>query len=180
MDNQTLPPEILEQFKQLPPAVQESLMESNWEEETRKIVSKYNLRVDQGAYVETETMLIMFGFVSPEDFVSDLIKDTEMSEEIAKQIEADISQNIFKKIMDMVREKSKSNDIKFSPLNDSGAGPLPGSFDNSIHDHLPNKAPIDEIKIASQKSSDPILNERLNNTTVQRPRTIDPYLEPVE
>lgn len=161
MDNQKLPPEIMERFKQLPPVVQESLMESNWEDETRKIVSKYNLRVDQGAYVETETMLIMFGFIPPSNFIPDIVKDMKIDQEIATQIEYEISQKIFKRVMDIVKEKTEKSDSKFTSSATTNGGE-------------------DVSKPQVPEFEDPIISNKLNNTSVEKPKRFDPYLEPIE
>lgn len=162
MENITkIPPEIKERFDQLPKAVQNIILYSDWENTIRSIVDKYKLRIDQGAYLETETMLIMFGFVNPNDFIPDIVKDVNISPEIAQQIEAEVGEKIFKLIRNAIIDITEVKQDEDNPTTQSNES----NFSN---------AP------AAITSEDSIMKSRLNTETVERPKSIDPYLEPIE
>ncbi len=158
MKESKIAPELLERFKELPESVQNIILNSGWEEKTRKLVEKYKLRIDEGAFVETETMLIMFGFIPPEDFTKDLIKKMGIEPEIAQKLEREIGELIFKHIKDQIRVITDDEEME--------------DTDDGI---VENKD-----KIGGSADETPILNQRLTEEKMVVPRKIDPYLEPID
>jgi len=95
---------VAEELKKLPQQIQNLITKSGWEQTVRKIVDKHNLRVDQGADLETETLLVMLGLSSPEDFLSNVKNEAEIPDLLAREIVEDIDRNIFSKLKDTLRE----------------------------------------------------------------------------
>ncbi len=164
MENPQLPKEIKERFLELPESVQKIILESGWEKTTRDIVAKYNLRIDQGALVETETMLVMFGFISPDKFKPDLISDAGVDEETADQIEKEISDRIFKLIKDKIILVTEEDEAEESAEEDI----------SSVIDDT--ETPPDNLT----KVDNRLIEDRLGRVEVTKPKRVDPYLEPIE
>jgi len=95
---------VVEELKKLPQQIQDLITKSGWEQSVRKIVDKHNLRVDQGADLETETLLIMLGLSSTEDFLSNIKDQTDIPDALAREIVGEIDRNIFEKLHATLRE----------------------------------------------------------------------------
>lgn len=181
MENSKLPPEIKERFLELPESVQKIIVESGWEETTREIVSKYNLRIDQGSFIETETMLIMFGFISADDFKKDLISEAKIDEETANKIEQDIGNNIFKLIKDKIRVVTEENiESKNSEEEVKQAEPEREKSEEDITHAENSRVDTDRTETTKEQGQNNLIEDNLSHEKVQQPKKTDPYLEPIE
>ncbi len=97
---------IKEQFESLPKNVQEVLSSTPWRETVQKIGFENNLTGDQSLALETETLLILYGFESPEDYVTNMVKSVEVTEEIA----LNIAESVGEKIISVIEEKIEESD----------------------------------------------------------------------
>lgn len=95
---------VVEELKKLPQQIQDLVTKSGWEREVRRIVDKHNLRIDQGADLETETLLVMLGLSSTEDFLENIKDQAEIPDTLAREIMDDIARNIFEKLRNTLRE----------------------------------------------------------------------------
>lgn len=95
---------VVEELEKLPQQIQDLITKSGWEQSVRKIVDKHNLRVDQGADLETETLLIMLGLSSTEDFLSNIKEQADIPDALAREIVSEIDRNIFEKLQATLRE----------------------------------------------------------------------------
>lgn len=94
MDNETQNI-IKEQFKLLPKVIQDTILNSNWEEKIRRVVKNNNLHVDQGAAIENLVLITMLGIETPETFVQNAKEYAEVSEEQAYTISREVEREIF-------------------------------------------------------------------------------------
>lgn len=168
-----LPPEIKERFQQLPTPVQNIILKSGWEKTIRTIVDKYKLRIDQGSYIETETMLIMFGFVDSNDFLADIIKDAGVEPEIAQKIEAEVGEKIFKLIKDSIRNITE---VHTEEAELSKTDLVEPDFVSTN----PNRSHVGGEGLQKSGHIDSIIESRLTEEVVEKPKKIDPYLEPID
>lgn len=86
---------IQEQFKTLPKVIQDTILNSKWEEKIRRIVTTNNLHVDQGAAIENLVLITMLGIETPETFVQNAKEYAQVSEEQAYNISAEVEREIF-------------------------------------------------------------------------------------
>lgn len=98
---------IEDRFKELPTTIREVITESGWEKNIRNIVAKHNLRIDQGAVIEHETLLIMLGFETPEDYITNLINEARVDTKVAEAIAQDVNEQIFSLIREKIIEKTE-------------------------------------------------------------------------
>ncbi len=103
---------IEDRFRELPEQIREVITESGWEKTIRNIVSKNGLRIDQGSVIEHETLLIMLGFETPEDYLNNLINEAEIKPEIASKIAQEVSDQIFSLIRAKIIEKTESEEVE--------------------------------------------------------------------
>lgn len=107
MKKNQLDPIAKEQFEKIPEAIQKIITDSNWEEKVRTIVKKNNLRIDQGAIIESEIFLVMLGFDSPDKFVQNLINEANLNQEQAEKIEDEVAEIIFDPIREILMNKTQ-------------------------------------------------------------------------
>ncbi len=99
---------IKEQFESLPKNVQEVLSSTPWRETVGKIGFENNLAGDQILALETETLLILYGFESPEDYIANIVKSVEVTEEIALNIAGSVGEKIISVIEEKIEESGKT------------------------------------------------------------------------
>lgn len=102
---------IEDRFRELPESIREVITESGWEKIIRNIVSKNGLRIDQGSVIEHETLLIMLGFETPEDYLNNLINEAEIKPEIASKIAQEVNEQIFSLIRAKIIEKTETEEV---------------------------------------------------------------------
>jgi hypothetical protein len=99
---------IQEQFKTLPQVIQDTILNSKWEEKIRRIVTTNNLHIDQGAAIENLVLITMLGIEVPENFVENAKEYAKVSEEQAYNISAEVEREIFGDIRRKLIEISDS------------------------------------------------------------------------
>lgn len=98
---------IKEQFESLPKNVQDVLSSTPWRESARKIGVNKSLTEEQIKSFETETLLILYGFVSPENYLQNLIDSVEVTEEIAEKLADSVGEEIISVIEKKIEEGDK-------------------------------------------------------------------------
>jgi hypothetical protein len=94
MDTDNTQDIIKTRFRELPPEVQKAITSANLTDKFDVLSKKYTLRIDQSDSLQTETLLVMLGLESPNDFLDNLVKNAEMSREMAGKIAADVNTDI--------------------------------------------------------------------------------------
>jgi hypothetical protein len=191
MNETKIQPEILERLKELPELVQKIILESGWEQTTRRIVEENNLRIDQGAAIENEVMLTMFGFEQPENFRSNIIKEAGLSPETADKIVADVDKNVFGLIKDKLVLETTEDDTDFekvetreqilSEIEKPEINEIPADNTASKDEDVVSEKPVEFVQ-EEKPTENKIVTENLDQPVVSTPQkqTIDPYREPVD
>lgn len=183
MQETKIQPEILERFKELPALVQKIITESGWEKTTRRIVEQNNLRIDQGAAIENEVMLTMFGFEKPENFRKNIIKEAELDSETADKIVSDIDQNVFGLIKDKLILETTEDDVDFEEINEKveSREEILSEIEKADQNESSPTSSIDK-QIQAQPRENNIVSENLDKPSINTPKiqTVDPYREPVD
>ncbi len=98
---------VQEQFLKLPPALQKALGEIPWKSSVNEIARLHNLKPEQAESIETETMFILYGFESPDDYVTNMVREVVIAEDLAYAIANEVNEKIFKPISVKVEELGK-------------------------------------------------------------------------
>jgi len=111
-NSQTL---IREQFEQLPEVVQDTILNSKWEDKIRKIVQNNKLHIDQGAALENLVFFTMLGLKTPDQFIDNVRELIGLSEEQAYAISIEAEREIFgqirKQLVEITENANTVNDI---------------------------------------------------------------------
>lgn len=208
MDNTNLGTIIQERLKALPEIIQKAIADIDFTQEMVKLQKKYALSLDKIADLEIETMIIMLDLDDPDNFIGNLEENLGIEKIVAKAIENDLNEAIFKKIRTaMVKEDEK----KYENLNKESIleeieNPIPTSWQTKIKSEdkiTPSVPTIKSIQsytpnlptknIVEQKLSEPThippkeieisLEQKLQTTSqiplVKKIPTIDPYKESI-
>jgi copper chaperone CopZ len=90
--------------------IQDTILNSKWEEKIRRIVTTNNLHIDQGAAIENLVLITMLGIEVPENFVENAKEYAKVSEEQAYNISAEVEREIFGDIRRKLIEISDTAD----------------------------------------------------------------------
>lgn len=188
---------IEDRFKELPETIREVITESGWEKNIRNIVSKHNLRIDQGAVIEHETLLIMLGFETPEDYLTNLISEAEVDAKVAEAITQDVNEQIFSLIREKIIEKTEESEaaaeIEKKPTEEHERVAILKEIEDKDETELmipqstlpstqvttptPNQSSTPQPQIIMPATNS--VNQKLQTPSVSQPKTvtIDPYRE---
>jgi len=93
---------IQDQFNTLPADVQAALTATPWRDRVKDIATRNNLTDEQASALETETLLILYGFEPEDAFVQNIVAAVGIGEEtaegIARLVEAEIVDDIEQKL----------------------------------------------------------------------------------
>jgi hypothetical protein len=112
MENDNIQDIIKTQYQKLPPEVQKAITATDLPTKLEQISKKYNLRIDQAGSLQVETMLIMLGLESSDDFVDNVSKNLEVSGTTAQLITADINSDILGNIRSSLMQMQAEEEIK--------------------------------------------------------------------
>src|SRR3954468_15368994 len=77
---------IQDQIDSLPLDVKEAVARVPWKERVRDIAKRENLNVAQADSLETETMFILYGFLTPDTYVGNIMTEVGIEDEQAERI----------------------------------------------------------------------------------------------
>lgn len=116
-----------ELFRKLPEDLQSAIVSVDSFEKIQALGKKYKLHIDKVALLGDETGLVMFGITHPKDFMDNLKRRLEMPEETARELVADINEQIFgpirgsmKKMSDEQKETNNKQQITNNGNRDQG------------------------------------------------------------
>lgn len=196
---------IKNQFKNLPQVIQDTILNSNWQEKIRRVVTVNNLHIDQGAAIENLVLITMLGIETPENFVQNAKEYANVSEEQAYNISAEVEREIFgdirKKLIDITDATGTVAEIdqatnqldkvaaaiekeaKMTPLKDK----IPTDYFTKTTEIPPKEEMKEpEIKVSTPvvppKEPKPIFNpmpKEISTQNTQPEVKVDPYREPI-
>ena len=97
---------IEEQLKTLPPNLQQAINAVPWKTLVQEIGKAKTLDAEQIVALEQETMFIIHAFENPNDYVSNIVREVGVSEEVAYTI----AESVANKIFDPILEKSEEHE----------------------------------------------------------------------
>jgi hypothetical protein len=106
--NPTLQESIAQVMQTLPPFIREYLLQSKYTPVARGLMSKYQLRIDQGNVLERELMLLLMGIENPTEFTKALIEEGRISQETVNNLVKDINAQVFIPLRKQEEELSKN------------------------------------------------------------------------
>lgn len=122
----TLEESMKQIMKTLPPVIREYLSQGKYTPVARNLMTKYDLRIDQGGILEREIMLLLLGVESPADFTKSLSDDAGLTREIINNIIQEVNDQIF---VPLRKAEEKGTPVLSAPL-------------PTTHFKLENKIPI--------------------------------------
>lgn len=98
------PEEVEARLNSLPEDIRTLVYSADMDAVIQKIGSSYQLHIDQLPLLEAEVGEVMLGFVSAQEFVSNLEKTLEIDSSKAEQITKDINDQLFVKIRESMKK----------------------------------------------------------------------------
>ncbi|MDP3874912.1 MAG: hypothetical protein Q8Q22_00110 [bacterium] len=98
---------IEEQFKTLSTNLQQAINAVPWKSSVKEIALLNKMSLEQTETVERETMFIIYGFENPDDYIGNLMRETQIDEETATAIAEATNEKIFKIIALKIEELEK-------------------------------------------------------------------------
>lgn len=108
MENQQL---IDEQFSKLPQGLQEAIRATAWQKTLEEIAQKNKLSKDESEQLETETMLVLYGFENIVKFPDNIAQELNLHAIQAIALAEAINEEIFKPIESRAISERKVNDL---------------------------------------------------------------------
>jgi hypothetical protein len=106
---------IADQLKSLPEPLQKAIGAVPWKTITREVGSTHNLNLYQIDLLTRETMFIIYGFESPNDYPGNLSRELIVTSEVAYTLAEEIAERVFKVISDKADEFEKNPPIQKTP-----------------------------------------------------------------
>ncbi len=196
-------------IENLPKPIKDFVFNSDWEEKVIEICKKYGLNEEQTNNLTDSVVLILVGLEKPNNFLSNMISDLNISKLLAEQILEDLENRVFDHALKQIEKEgleknssentenkeklmSSSTQLELKPENlpmieenePLRVNPVPKPvFQNEVLD----KQTIGVPRYGQQASSNiqnPILEKKLNTTTNSaesiKKYEKDPYREPLE
>ena len=85
-------------MQSLPADVRAAIVSVDYETKLQEITRRQKLLIDQAGKLEMETTLVMIGLEPLSDYIANLERELGLSEERAREVAVDVSDNIFKPI----------------------------------------------------------------------------------
>ena len=111
MDQTQLQQKIAEYYEKLPKIAQTVFSSMLWMEDLKKIIAKYSLNEVQEQSLGTETMLVLLGIISEEEYEMTVRTDLAVEEDMATKIITDVNDMIIATIRPELAEVYKKNNI---------------------------------------------------------------------
>jgi hypothetical protein len=176
-----------EKLKTLPEAMQKAINIVPWKSSVKEIALLNRLGLEQVASVERETMSVIFGLSSPDDYVKSIIRETGIDEKTAAAIAGAVKVKIFDAIARKAEELEKQGPEQIASVPAVSSSSLPEIAPNNLpmvekgetaHDvpHLEQtsdgKQPMPPIKQEPPAQQPP--------PDYRYPNNKDPYREPLK
>lgn len=109
MDQTQLQQKIAEYYAKLPSDVQKSFSGMEWMENLKMISTAYSLTAEQIQILGTETTLAFLGIIHLDEYENNLIKELNLSKELADKMIAEINEKIFKSLRGQLAQTFTTN-----------------------------------------------------------------------
>lgn len=92
------------QYESLPSDVQEAIISVGVANKLTALTAKYKLHLDKAEELSDETSLVMLGITGPSDYMKNLQRRLELPEDLARDLVADVNEQIFKPIRESLKQ----------------------------------------------------------------------------
>jgi len=122
---------IKDRYKELPADIQEAIKSTDLAAKFAKISEKHSLHIDQSGALQTETILVMLGLESSDDFVENVKKGLEVSRDEAVALAKDVNTEILDSIRNSLRilqsqeESEPTENVSINPPAPQPIAPTP-------------------------------------------------------
>jgi hypothetical protein len=99
-------------IEQLPPKVQVFVFSGDWLEKTNQIATKYSLTETQSESLSDIVLFILIGLEKPENLLTAIVSELNISELLAEQIIEDINNRIFDVAIQKTTEENDNIEIR--------------------------------------------------------------------
>ena len=136
---------VAQVMQTLPPPIRNYLGQGKYTLVAKNLMTKYNLRIDQGGVLEREIMLLLMGIETPDEFIQALVEEAKLEQQTVTGIVQDINTQIF---VPLREEEMKSGGMKTEPAVQQSPRPteVPGVVgpppQSPSYFHLENKLPL--------------------------------------
>lgn len=169
---------IEEQWKILPPNLQQAINAVPWKSLVNEIALLNKLGFEQIAIVERETMFIIYGFENPEDYIENIVREAMIDEVTATTIAEAVNDKIFEVIASKVEgvEKTEKPTAENRPVPEIPLTNLPMVEEGEVAHSVPH---IEQLITTS--TPPPIKPEpaKVSLPDYRYPDGKDPYREPL-
>lgn len=167
---------IEEQLKTLPQALQRAIALTPWRNLLTNIVKANNLQDEMAKNLETETMLVIYGFESQDDFSSNIMRELSLDVARATIIAGEVDKQVFAVILEKANEFQEASD-KETP-HSSQVIPInkPEIVSSAIVEKKPD-LPMVIVKTLPFEERKKLVPDFLDNKH-HYPDNNDPYREP--
>lgn len=154
--NSKLQQQFEEQLQYLPEINQQALRSFNWAEELIAIGKKHGLPIDSLEDLQIETMLVLVGLVSPEEYPDELATRLAISPAQVEMILGDVNDKILVPIHDFIINGGQK------PLSEPGFNPTIQSEIQTAPQNIP-------IHVQSETTQNPLHAAGIDITTDDSP-----------
>ena len=141
---------ISEQWKILPPNLQRAINALLWKSLTQEIGRANSLGAEQVVSLEQETMFVLYALENPVNFISNVVKNVGVTEEVATMIAESVADKIFDPILRKSEEQVSSKNL---PMVEEGevAHTVPHIEESKPRVPAPEIAPLPDYRYAEGK-----------------------------
>ena len=183
----TLNESVAEVMRSLPPAIQEYLAQERYTPIAKGLMTKYQLRIDQGGVLEREIMLLLMGIENPDEFTQTLAEEARLDQQTINGITHDVNDQIFVPLQEEM--KRSGSEVPMTPKVEQQTAkpviPQPQKYfhlENKIPPPpRPVQIPVDNKKLLEDHEEPHTdLSPPPRPVTPAKPYSDDPYHEPIE
>lgn len=132
---------IDEQLKTLPQALQRAIALTNWRVIAKNIATANNLDESKSKNLETEAMLVMYGFENQKDFSANIAKELGIDAVRAGVIAGEIEEKVFNVVL------AKANELQESGENET--------LQSAVNEPVEKQETTPNVVVESPKQDDP-------------------------
>jgi hypothetical protein len=129
--NLTLEESIAQVVQGLPPVIRAYVTEGKYTDVSKRLMSKYGLRVDQAGVLERELALILMGVDTPDEFTEALAKEAALDQKVIADIVRDVNDQIFIPLREAEDEERRRS---IAPVSTPTPAPTPPPVEKVVEE----------------------------------------------
>lgn len=195
---------IEDQLRTLPEPLQKAISMVPWRSAVKEIALSHKLSLPQISALDQETMLIVYGFDDPRNYIDNLVREVGIDEDTAVSIAESVNEKIFQKIsqkaeemegvshdnLPMVEPGEVAHEVPHMEAKPEVAAP-PAPVQPASAPAAPPASPAPEPVVpAPQAPAGPVKTRPHSDTRPEKPASptpdyrypggADPYREPIQ